>query len=150
MHMLPVCCGCTSARYVPVWLPTRCTYSLDQGTRLHQMGSKAKVSTVQSISKYPLSLAPTPRSTFPPSSPLAPCRLQQLVDNGPSPPPGETGAKFIIREDGRRLNLYQMQLGGYDRRLEIGDKVGAAVCVSNVVCLSHLVLCMMRHACHAL
>eukprot|EP00955_Chlamydomonas_euryale_P010158 108831-Chlamydomonas_euryale.AAC.1 len=32
-------------------------------------------------------------------------KLQGLVDNGPHPPPGETGAKFIIREDGRRINL---------------------------------------------
>ena len=32
-------------------------------------------------------------------------RLQQLVDNGPHPPPGETGARYIIREDGQRLDL---------------------------------------------
>eukprot|EP00195_Chlamydomonas_chlamydogama_P000980 CAMPEP_0202924892 /NCGR_PEP_ID=MMETSP1392-20130828/79214_1 /ASSEMBLY_ACC=CAM_ASM_000868 /TAXON_ID=225041 /ORGANISM="Chlamydomonas chlamydogama, Strain SAG 11-48b" /LENGTH=436 /DNA_ID=CAMNT_0049618649 /DNA_START=166 /DNA_END=1474 /DNA_ORIENTATION=+ len=49
-------------------------------------------------------------------------RLQKLVDNGPHPPPGETGAKFIIREDGRRINLAYMR-GAADRRLEIGDKV---------------------------
>jgi hypothetical protein len=30
---------------------------------------------------------------------------QALVNNGPHPPPGQTGAKFIIREDGRRINL---------------------------------------------
>jgi hypothetical protein len=27
-------------------------------------------------------------------------RLQKLVENGPHPPPGETGAKYIIREAG--------------------------------------------------
>lgn len=32
-------------------------------------------------------------------------RLQQLVENGPHPPAGETGAKYIIREDGTRLDL---------------------------------------------
>lgn len=36
---------------------------------------------------------------------VAICRLQALVDAGPTPPPGETGAKFIIRKDGRRTNL---------------------------------------------
>eukprot|EP00983_Pelagomonas_calceolata_P122495 1160914-Pelagomonas_calceolata.AAC.6 len=44
-----------------------------------------------------------------------------LVDNGPHPPPGETGAKFIIREDGRRINLEFMK-AGQDKRLELGDK----------------------------
>eukprot|EP00798_Chlamydomonas_sp_ICE-L_P031185 gene31185-6329_t len=50
--------------------------------------------------------------------------LQKLVDNGPHPPPGETGAKFIIREDGRRINLTFMKAGA-DKRLEIGDKTRA-------------------------
>lgn len=49
-------------------------------------------------------------------------KLQKLVDNGPHPPPGETGAKYIIREDGRRINLAYMRAAS-DRRLEIGDKV---------------------------
>ncbi|KAL6754081.1 hypothetical protein V8C86DRAFT_2713077 [Haematococcus lacustris] len=49
-------------------------------------------------------------------------RMQQLVDYGPHPPPGETGAKFIIREDGRRINLEFLK-AGQDRRLELGDKV---------------------------
>ncbi|GAX77905.1 hypothetical protein CEUSTIGMA_g5347.t1 [Chlamydomonas eustigma] len=49
-------------------------------------------------------------------------RMQQLVDNGPHPPPGETGAKYIIREDGRRINLAYMRAAS-DRRLEVGDKV---------------------------
>ena len=29
---------------------------------------------------------------------LRTCRLQHLVENGPHPPAGETGAKYIIRE----------------------------------------------------
>ena len=49
--------------------------------------------------------------------------MQKLVDNGPHPPPGETGAKYIIREDGRRINLVYMRAAS-DRRLEVGDKVG--------------------------
>ncbi|KAG2453789.1 hypothetical protein HYH02_001998 [Chlamydomonas schloesseri] len=49
-------------------------------------------------------------------------KLQKLVDNGPNPPPGETGAKHIIREDGRRINLAVLKSGA-DRRLEPGDKV---------------------------
>lgn len=53
-------------------------------------------------------------------------RAQKLVDNGPHPPPGETGAKFIIREDGRRINLAFMG-SGQDRRLEYGDKVGGCM-----------------------
>lgn len=28
----------------------------------------------------------------------ATCRLQHLVENGPHPPAGETGAKYIIRD----------------------------------------------------
>ncbi len=52
-------------------------------------------------------------------------RLQKLVDNGPNPPPGETGAKNIIREDGRRINLAVLKSGA-DRRLEIGDRVRGA------------------------
>ena len=32
-------------------------------------------------------------------------KLQRLVDNGPHPPPGETGAKAIVRDDGTRLDL---------------------------------------------
>lgn len=48
--------------------------------------------------------------------------MQKLVDNGPHPPPGETGARYIIREDGRRINLQYMRAAS-DRRLEIGDRV---------------------------
>ncbi|KAG1671615.1 hypothetical protein FOA52_006846 [Chlamydomonas sp. UWO 241] len=49
-------------------------------------------------------------------------KMQALVNNGPHPPPGETGAKYIIREDGRRINLAYMRAES-DRRLELGDKV---------------------------
>lgn len=27
------------------------------------------------------------------------------MENGPHPPPGETGAKYIIRSDGKRVDL---------------------------------------------
>lgn len=33
------------------------------------------------------------------------CRLKELVKIGPHAPAGITGAKFIIRKDGRRINL---------------------------------------------
>ncbi len=46
------------------------------------------------------------------------------MDNGPNPPPGETGAKNIIREDGRRINLAVVKSAS-DRRLEPGDKASA-------------------------
>lgn len=32
-------------------------------------------------------------------------KLRRLVENGPHPPPGETGAKFIVRDDGSRFDL---------------------------------------------
>ena len=49
-------------------------------------------------------------------------RLQQLVENGPHPPPGQTGAKYIIREDGQRLDLRFLKKDS-DRHLEFGYKV---------------------------
>ncbi|KAL9230059.1 hypothetical protein vseg_005452 [Gypsophila vaccaria] len=50
-------------------------------------------------------------------------RLKELVDNGPHPPPGKTGAKYIIREvDGQRLDLRYLKKSS-DNHLEIGDKV---------------------------
>ena len=49
-------------------------------------------------------------------------RLQQLVDNGPHPPPGETGARYIIREDGQRLDLRFLKKSS-EKRLEYGYKV---------------------------
>lgn len=50
------------------------------------------------------------------------CRLQQLVENGPHPPAGQTGAKYIIREDGQRLDLRFLKRDS-DRHLEFGYKV---------------------------
>ncbi len=29
-------------------------------------------------------------------------RMRELVENGPHPPPGQTGARFIVRDDGTR------------------------------------------------
>lgn len=52
----------------------------------------------------------------------SPCRLQQLVENGPHPPPGQTGAKYIVREDGQRLDLRFLKKDS-DRHLEMGYKV---------------------------
>ena len=49
-------------------------------------------------------------------------RLQQLVENGPHPPAGQTGAKYIIREDGQRLDLRFLRKDS-DRHLEFGYKV---------------------------
>eukprot|EP00899_Mesostigma_viride_P002361 jgi/Mesvir1/12125/Mv00383-RA.1 len=49
-------------------------------------------------------------------------RLQKLVENGPHPPPGETGARYIIREDGKRQDLRYLQKSS-DRHLEYGYKV---------------------------
>ena len=56
------------------------------------------------------------------SCPLHACRLQQLVENGPHPPPGQTGAKYIVREDGQRLDLRFLKKDS-DRHLEMGYKV---------------------------
>lgn len=59
-------------------------------------------------------------------------RLTQLVENGPHPPPGQTGARFIIREDGQRLDLRYRRKdsdvhlqNGYkvERHLQNGDVV---------------------------
>ena len=50
------------------------------------------------------------------------CRLSQLVENGPHPPPGQTGAKYIVREDGQRLDLRFLKKDS-DRHLEMGYKV---------------------------
>lgn len=49
-------------------------------------------------------------------------RLQALADAGPHPPPGQTGAKCIVRADGRRVNLAYARADA-DRRLEVGDRV---------------------------
>ncbi|KAF7075840.1 hypothetical protein CFC21_080580 [Triticum aestivum] len=49
-------------------------------------------------------------------------RLKELVENGPHPPPGKTGAKYIIREDGQRLDLRYVKKSS-DQHLELGYKV---------------------------
>ncbi|GJU14127.1 DNA-directed RNA polymerase II subunit 1 [Tanacetum coccineum] len=46
-------------------------------------------------------------------------RLEELVANGPHPPPGKTGAKYIIRDDGQRLDLRYLK---GDHHLELGYK----------------------------
>jgi DNA-directed RNA polymerase II subunit RPB1 len=49
-------------------------------------------------------------------------RLKKLVENGPHPPPGETGAKYIIREDGQRMDLRFLKKES-EKRLEYGYRV---------------------------
>ena len=50
------------------------------------------------------------------------CRLKQLVEYGPHPPPGQTGARFIIREDGQRMDLRYRRKDS-DIHLQPGYKV---------------------------
>ncbi|EMS51654.1 DNA-directed RNA polymerase II subunit RPB1 [Triticum urartu] len=49
-------------------------------------------------------------------------RLKELVEYGPHPPPGKTGAKYIIREDGQRVDLRYVKKSS-DQHLELGYKV---------------------------
>ncbi|KAK4764009.1 hypothetical protein SAY87_013447 [Trapa incisa] len=49
-------------------------------------------------------------------------RLKKLVEYGPHPPPGKTGAKYIIRDDGQRLDLRYLKKSS-DHHLELGYKV---------------------------
>ena len=49
-------------------------------------------------------------------------RLARLVEYGPHPPPGQTGAKYIVREDGQRLDLRFLRRDA-DRHLECGYTV---------------------------
>eukprot|EP01025_Chloroclados_australasicus_P036650 TRINITY_DN3733_c0_g2_i1.p1 TRINITY_DN3733_c0_g2~~TRINITY_DN3733_c0_g2_i1.p1 ORF type:complete len:186 (+),score=23.14 TRINITY_DN3733_c0_g2_i1:80-559(+) len=49
-------------------------------------------------------------------------KLKKLVNIGPHPPPGQTGAKYILREDGKRLDLRYLTKES-DRHLEYGYKV---------------------------
>ncbi|KAG2256277.1 hypothetical protein Bca52824_075571 [Brassica carinata] len=51
-----------------------------------------------------------------------PGQLKELVDYGPHPPPGKTGAKYIIRDDGQRLDLWYLEKSS-DHHLELGYKV---------------------------
>ena len=48
--------------------------------------------------------------------------MKELVEYGPHPPPGKTGAKYIIREDGQRLDLRYVKKSS-DQHLELGYKV---------------------------
>ncbi|KAL5082157.1 hypothetical protein RYX36_010578 [Vicia faba] len=49
-------------------------------------------------------------------------RLKELVEYGPHPPPEKTGAKYIIRDDGQRLDLRYLKKSS-DHHLELGYKV---------------------------
>jgi DNA-directed RNA polymerase II subunit RPB1 len=49
-------------------------------------------------------------------------RLRKLVENGPHPPPGESGARFIVRDDGSRLDLRYLR-SDRDRHLQPGYTV---------------------------
>ncbi len=49
-------------------------------------------------------------------------RLKELVEYGPHPPPGKTGAKYIITDDGQRLDLRYLKKSS-DHHLELGYKV---------------------------
>lgn len=48
--------------------------------------------------------------------------MRQLVENGPHPPPGQTGARYIIRDDGTRMDLRYLRTER-DRFLQPGYKV---------------------------
>ncbi len=55
------------------------------------------------------------------------------MEYGPHPPPGKTGAKYIIREDGQRLDLRFLKKSS-DRHLELGYKAWIHhndTCISN-------------------
>ncbi|KAH9322486.1 hypothetical protein KI387_017125 [Taxus chinensis] len=54
-------------------------------------------------------------------------RLKELVEYGPYPPPGKTGAKYIIREDGQRLDLLYLKKSS-DHHLELGESGIAFLC----------------------
>ncbi|CAL9190410.1 unnamed protein product [Musa hybrid cultivar] len=59
-------------------------------------------------------------------------RLKELVEYGPHPPPGKTGAKYIIREDGQRLDLRYLKKSS-DHHLELGYKVERHLCDGDFV-----------------
>ena len=46
-------------------------------------------------------------------------RLKELVENGPNPLPGKTGAKYIVDTEGHRIDLRYLKQSG-DRHLEYG------------------------------
>ena len=76
-------------------------------------------------------------------------RLKKLVENGPHPLPGETGARYIIREDGNRLDLRYLRKES-DRHLEYGYKVSVKGLLMLMLAADdmHLVLC--SHELHAI
>ncbi|KMZ61970.1 DNA-directed RNA polymerase [Zostera marina] len=49
-------------------------------------------------------------------------RMKEYVAYGSHPPPGKTGAKYIIRDDGQRLDLRYIRKS-IDQHLEVGYKV---------------------------
>jgi DNA-directed RNA polymerase II subunit RPB1 len=59
-------------------------------------------------------------------------RLARLVEHGPHPPPGQTGAKYIVREDGQRLDLRFLRRDA-DRHLECGYVVERHLQAGDVV-----------------
>ncbi|MED6109061.1 DNA-directed RNA polymerase II subunit rpb1, partial [Stylosanthes scabra] len=63
-------------------------------------------------------------------------RLKKLVEYGPDPPRGKTGAKYIIRDDGQRLDLRYLEKSS-ELHLEIGDKVERHLQDGDVVLLNH-------------
>lgn len=52
------------------------------------------------------------------------------MEYGPHPPPGKTGAKYIIRDDGQRLDLRYLKKSS-DHHLELGYKVFSSCCISS-------------------
>ena len=63
--------------------------------------------------------------------------MKELVEYGPHPPPGKTGAKYIIREDGQRLDLRYVKKSS-DQHLELGYKVSIVFIVTVAVMLLRL------------
>ncbi|KAB1201777.1 DNA-directed RNA polymerase II subunit 1 [Morella rubra] len=57
-------------------------------------------------------------------------RLKELVEYGPHPPPGKTGAKYIIRDDGQRLDLRYLKKSS-DHHLELGYKAALNLSVTS-------------------
>jgi DNA-directed RNA polymerase II subunit RPB1 len=65
--------------------------------------------------------------------------MQDLVEVGPHAPAGQTGAKFIIRKDGRRINLAYLR-DGASKTLEVPKR-----------CLNmRLVLCLTTFSLHSI
>lgn len=55
------------------------------------------------------------------------------MEYGPHPPPGKTGAKYIIRDDGQRLDLRYLKKSS-DMHLELGYKVRfSVVCMKMIL-----------------